>query len=146
MESKNVQTFRAAHDAFNRRDFDAVANVIAEGFTYEDHARGATFKGREGFKQFMQGWVDSFSNAAVTEPTYIDGGNVVVAEFVGLGINDGPLGSTPPTGRAMNVPFCEIMRFDHRGQIVSGGAYYDQQTILTQLGLAQPEKAGVAHR
>ncbi len=142
MESKNVQTFRAAHEEFNRRDFEAVVNRMTEDFSYRDCARGETFKGREGFKRFMQGWASAFSNAAVTEPTYIDGGNVVVAEFVGLGINDGPLGSLPATGRAMSTPFCEIMRFNDRGQIVSGSAYYDHLTILSQLGHAQREKVG----
>ena len=137
MESKNVATFRAAHEAFNRRDFDAVVRTLTEHFTYVDRARGVKYDGRAGFKEFMQNWVTAFSNAAVTEPTYIDGGNVVVAEFVGRGINDGPMGSDRPTGRAMNVRFCEIMRFNDRGQIESGAAYYDQLTIVTQLGLTQ---------
>jgi len=38
----------------------------------------------------------------------------------------------------MSLPFCEICQFDKRGQIVSAGCYYDQLTILTQLGHAKP--------
>jgi hypothetical protein len=33
----------------------------------------------------------------------------------------------------MALPFCEVMRFDAVGKIVSGGIYYDQLTLLTQL-------------
>jgi hypothetical protein len=32
---------------------------------------------------------------------------------------------------------CEIIRFDAEGRIVSGGIYYDQLSMLTQLGHAQ---------
>ena len=137
MASKNVETFRAAHQAFNRRDFDAVVSTMADSFTYLDHARNVTFRGRTEFKQFMQGWTTAFSNAEVSEPTYIDGGNVVVAEFTGLGTNDGPLGPTPPSGKSMRLPFCEMFRFDEQGRMVSGGIYYDQLTMMMQLGHSQ---------
>ena len=65
MASQNVETCRAVHHAFNRRDFDGVVSKMAEGVTYVDRARNATFTGRNGFKEFMQGWVEAFSNAAV---------------------------------------------------------------------------------
>ena len=141
MSSRNVETFRAAHDAFNRRDFDGVANVLSDQFIYDDRARGTTFKGRTGFKEFMQAWVTAFSDAAVTEPTYIDGGDIVVATFLGTGTNDGRFGDAPATGKRMALPFCEIMRFDAAGRIQSGGIYYDQLSMLTQLGIASPALA-----
>ena len=136
MSSKNVETFRTAHQAFNRREFDLVASMLSEQFTYEDRARGTTFKGRQGFKEFMQAWATAFSNASVTEPVYIDGGDVVVATFIGTGTNDGPFGTLLPTRKAMTLRFCEMMRFNPAGQIVSGEIYYDQLSLLSQLGVA----------
>jgi hypothetical protein len=38
----------------------------------------------------------------------------------------------------MSLPFCEICHFDKQGRIVSGSCYYDQCTLLTQLGHIQP--------
>jgi len=137
MASKNVETFRAAHQAFNKRDFNAVVSALTEGFTYVDQARSLTFQGRQQFKDFMNGWVTAFSNAAVSEPRYIDAGDVVIAEFSATGLNDGPLGPLPPSRRSMRVPFCEIMRFNAEGRIVSGAIYYDQMSMMTQLGHAQ---------
>lgn len=136
MASRNVEIFREAHRAFNRRDFDGVASRMVDGFTYQDHARGMTYRGREGFKQFMGIWVSAFSNAEVCEPTYIDGGDVVVAQFRGRGTNDGGMGPFRATGRTMDLPFCEILRFDEAGRILSGAIYYDVITMLTQLGIA----------
>ena len=141
MASRNVETFRAAHHAFNRRDFDSVASRMVDSFFYEDYARGMIHRGREGFKQFMQVWVSAFSDASVCDPTYIDGGDVVVAQFRGRGVNDGGMGPFRATGRSMDLPFCEILRFDSDGRIVSGGIYYDVMTMLTQLGIA-PTSAG----
>ncbi len=138
MSSQNVETFRAAHQAFNSRDFDAVVSKMAEGFTYRDQARNVTFTGRDGFKEFMQGWAEAFSNATVTDPSYLDAGDTVIAQFMGQGVNDGAFGPLPETGREINVPFCELMRFDLSGQVVSGGIYYDQLTLMTQLGHIEP--------
>jgi hypothetical protein len=43
-----------------------------------------------------------------------------------------------PTGRKMSLPFCEICHFDKQGGPESGSCYYDQYTLLTQLGYIQP--------
>jgi steroid delta-isomerase-like uncharacterized protein len=143
MASKNVETFRAAHQAFNKRNFEAVVNAMTEDVVYHDRARGVTFEGRSGFRQFMQGWVAAFSNAEVSEPKYSDAGNTV-AEFVARGTNDGPFGPLPKTGRTINVPFCEILTFNEKGQIASGAVYYDQLSMMIQLGHAQPAEAAAA--
>lgn len=142
MASPNVDTYRTAHQGFNRRDYDEVVSTMAEDFTYEDRARGITYRGHDGFKEFMQSWVEAFSNAKVTNPTYIDAGDTVFAQFVARGVNDGPLGDLPATERELDMPMCEFLRYDDEGRAVSGGIYYDQLTIMTQLGhIQQPEAA-----
>jgi steroid delta-isomerase-like uncharacterized protein len=134
----------AAHRAFNTRDFDAVVNLMAEDVVYQDRARDITFRGRSGFKEFMQGWVTSFSNAEVSEATYTDAGNTVIAQFVGRGVNDGPIGPLPATGKLIKFNYCEILRFNDKGQVISGDAYYDQLSMLIQLGHAQATQKGAA--
>ena len=57
---------------------------------------------------------------------------------MGRGVNDGALGPLPATGREIDLPFCEIFGFDDEGQIVSGNIYYDQLTMMTQLGHIEP--------
>ena len=141
MASSNVETHRAAHDAFNRRDFDTVIGLFNDSFSYTDVPRGVTHNKQQFKDVFMQGWADAFSDARVTEREYIDGGDVVVCRFIGRGTNDGSLEGAPPTGRAMNLPFVEILRFDSQGKVTGGEALYDQVTILTQLGL-MPAAAG----
>ncbi len=121
MASKNVEALRAVHESWNRRDFAGIVRNSAESLVYTDNARSL-----------------SLSDGRITNPEYIDAGDIVVARFTAEGTNDGPLGSLQPTGGKMSLPFCEICHFDKQGRIVSGGCYYDQYTLLTQLGHIQP--------
>ncbi len=138
MSAKNVKTLRAAHESWNKRDFGAVIGNVVEGLAYTDHGRNITLNSREKFREWTEGWAKAFSDGRITSPKYIDAGDIVVAEFIAEGTNDGPLGSMKATGRKMSLPFCEICHFDKQGRIVSGGCYYDQYTLWTQLGHIQP--------
>jgi predicted ester cyclase len=138
MASKNVETLRAAHESWNKRDFQGIIRNAAEGLTYTDRPRSLTLSSRDKFREWTQEWAKAFSDGRITKPEYIDAGDVVVAQFTVEGTNDGPLGSLQPTGRRMSVSFCEVCHFDKQGRVVSGSCYYDQYTLLTQLGHVQP--------
>ena len=144
MSAKNVKTLRAAHESWNKRDFAGVIDNVAEGLAYTDHGRNITLHTRAKFREWTEGWAKAFSDGRITNPRYIDAGDIVVAQFTAEGTNDGPLGSMKPTGRKMSLPFCEICHFDKQGQIISGVCYYDQYTLLTQLGHIQPFAAVAA--
>ena len=138
MSSKNVEAHRAAHESWNRRDFPGVVRNVAEGLVYTDIARDLTLNDRDKFRRWTEDWASAFSDARIVNPEYIDGGDTVVSVFKVEGTNDGPLGSLPPTGHKMTMSFCEIARFDKQGRIASGSCYYDQYTLLAQLGHVQP--------
>jgi steroid delta-isomerase-like uncharacterized protein len=138
MSARNVETLRAAHESWNKRDFTGVVRNAAEDLAYTDHGRNLTLNSRDKFREWTEGWAKGFSNGRITNPQYIDAGDIVVAQFTCEGTNDGPFASLKPTGRKMSLPFCEICHFDKQGRIVSAGCYYDQYTLLTQLGHIQP--------
>ena len=133
MASKNVETLRAAHESWNRRDFQSIVRNAVEGLAYTDQARSLTLTSRDKFREWTEDWAKAFSDGRITNPEYIDAGDFVVARFTVEGTNDGTFGSLKPTGRRISVPFCEICNFDAQGRIVSGSCYYDQYTLLTQL-------------
>jgi ketosteroid isomerase-like protein len=138
MDSKNVETLRAAHESWNRRDFQDVVRNSTESLAYTDHGRNVTLNSRDKFREWTEAWAQAFSDGRIMNPEYIDAGDIVVVQFTAVGTNDGPFGSMKPTGRKMSLPFCEIFHFDKEGRMVSGGCYYDQYTLLTQLGHIQP--------
>lgn len=138
MASKNVETLRAAHKSWNKRDFQGAVSDSAEGLVYTDHGRSLMLSGRDKFREWTEQWAKAFSDGRITNPKYIDAGDIVVTQFTVEGTNDGPLGSLPPSGRRISLPFCEICHLDKKGRVVSGDCYYDQYTLLTQLGHIQP--------
>lgn len=136
MTDSNVETHRAGHQAFNRRDFDAMTGHYAERISWTDHAQGRTFRTRREFTEdFLPGWVRAASDIQIIDPTYLDAGTAVVCTFAVVGTHDGPLGPFAATGRRFRLPLCELWRFDPRGRVVGGDLYYDQVSLLGQLGV-----------
>jgi steroid delta-isomerase-like uncharacterized protein len=143
MAARNVEAHRAGHEAFNQRDFETMTSQYADSISWSDHAQGRTFTTPQEFRdEFLAGWVRSSSDIRVSDPRYLDAGEAVVCTFTVTGTHDGPLGPFPATGRAFALPLCELWRFDAGGRVVGGDLYYDQVSLLTQLGLLpQPSSA-----
>ena len=143
MESRNVETYRAGHEAFNQRDFEAMTKQYGDNITWTDRARGSTFRTPQEFKEdFLAGWVGAASDIRITDPSYIDAGQTVVCTFTAVGTHDGPLGPFPATRKQFALALCEMWHFDSSGRVVGGDLYYDQVSLLMQLGLMpQPSAA-----
>jgi steroid delta-isomerase-like uncharacterized protein len=143
MASRNVETHRAGHEAFNQRDFEAMTRHYADSITWTDHPQGRTFRTPLEFRtDFLPGWVESAPDIRITDPRYLDAGQTVVCTFTVVGTHDGPLGPFPATGKEFALPLCELWHFEASGRVVGGDLYYDQVSLLTQLGLMpQPSSA-----
>src|SRR2546421_12813633 len=71
MASRNVETYRAGHEAFNQRDFEAMTRRYADNITWTDRTRGLTFRTRQEFKEdFLAGWVGAASDIRISDPHY----------------------------------------------------------------------------
>lgn len=138
MASKNVDALRAAYENWNRRDFEGLVRNVTDEVSYVDHPSGRTISGKEGFRQYVEQWAKAMSDGRIKDPEFIDAGDVVVAQFTGVGTNDGPFAGLPPTGKPVSFAFCEVWRFDKNGRMSAGHAYYDLYSMLTQLGHIRP--------
>ena len=141
MASKHIDTLRGSHEAYNRRDFDSILKTLSNDSVYADRPRGLTIKGKTQFREFLNGWAQGFSDGRITNPQYTDASDTVVAQFTFEGTNDGPYQGLKATGRRVSIPICEIVRYDANGQAVSSNLYYDQYSIMTQLGHLKPLSA-----
>ena len=143
MTSENVETYRAGHEAFNRRDFEAMTRRYADSIVWTDHPQGRTFRTPQEFTvDFLAGWVGACSDIQITDARYLDADRTVVCTFTVVGRQDGPLGPFPATGKQFSLPLCEMWHFDPSGHVVGADLYYDQVSLLTQLGLMpQPSAA-----
>jgi steroid delta-isomerase-like uncharacterized protein len=143
MPSRNIESHRAGHEAFNRRDFEAMTRHYADTTSWTDHAQGRTFRTPQEFRDdFLPGWVQTSADIQVTDARYLDAGQTTLCTFTVAGTQDGPLGPFPATGKQFALPLCELWHFDPSGRVVGGDLYYDQVSLLTQLGLMpQPSDA-----
>jgi steroid delta-isomerase-like uncharacterized protein len=135
--ASSVETHRAAHDAFNARDWERMRSLMAEKIVYSDRPRSLELSSFEEFLGWLQEWATGMSDARVTAQEYLEAGEYSVCRFTGQGTNDGPMGPAGvTTGKRMDMPFCEILRVED-GKVTAGEIFYDQLTMLTQLGLAE---------
>ena len=142
MKARNVETYRAGHEAFNRRDFEAMTGRYADSIRWTDRARGLTFRTRQEFRnEFLAGWAGAASDIRIANPSYMDADRTAVCTFTVVGHHDGPLGPFPATGREFALELCEMWHFDSSGGVVGGDLYYDQLSLLTQLGLTPRSSA-----
>jgi ketosteroid isomerase-like protein len=58
------------------------------------------------------------------------------------GVLSGPGGDVPPSGRRLELPYCDVFEAE-AGRIVSHHVYYDQVLFARQMGLV-PDPAGAA--
>ena len=138
MTPKNPQTALAQVEAFNRRDLDAQVSGYADTFTMSDHARGITLRSKDQLKSWMQEWIAASSDASVNVVEAIDAGDVVVSVLEMQGTNDGPMGPMPASGRRFKTRGVQILHFDEEGRIVAHDNFFDQLSMMIQLGFAEP--------
>lgn len=134
----STENHRQLHDLFNRRDFDGVGTRFHPEGVYVDHARGLSLRGPAEFVEWLRGWTTAMSDARVTDARYLDRDDTSVSRFVGRGVNDGPVGPLPASDNPLEFPVCEILTYDAEGKVTAGELYYDQATILVQMGVLEP--------
>jgi steroid delta-isomerase-like uncharacterized protein len=134
----NVAIARRYYDAFNARDMSAAVALADAELEWINLAFGATFRGAEGFRQFLENYATAFPDSRVEVRSVIAHGDRVAVEFTAQGTHRGPLvgpaGEIPATGRSVQLQLCEVLQL-RDGKIVRGRSYYDSGTMLRQLGL-----------
>jgi steroid delta-isomerase-like uncharacterized protein len=128
----------ALFEAWERRDFDAVVKDMNDDVSYRDEPRGQTLRGKREIKDWFASWATASPDSTVGARVVGESGAAVVIEGVWRGTNSGPLGSLPATDRTVPLPFINVLRLDSAGRISSGSAYYDQLSLMIQLGHMEP--------
>jgi steroid delta-isomerase-like uncharacterized protein len=141
IERKNQQNLSIAkmmYDYFNERKFNEAVKNVSDNVVIYNVAQDVQIKGKEGFLGFMNFWSSAFPDAKVEIKSMNVSGDKVITEFTGKGTHNGifetPAGRIDPTGRKINIPFCEIF-FIKSGLIQSSHLYFDVNTIIQQLGV-----------
>jgi len=105
----NVTVARTFHQAWDDRDPDRGAAVIANDCEFVDVPRGELQRGPQGYLHDYERWRTAFPDGTVKITNVIAEGDWVVVEFINSGTNTGPLrtaiGDFPPTNRKIEVSY-----------------------------------------
>jgi steroid delta-isomerase-like uncharacterized protein len=143
----NSELASTLYDRFNRNDFSGMLDLATDDWQGVAHHVGMTFKGKDGFLQFLQGFKGAFPDCTVTIASQVLAGDQIVNEIRWVGTHTGPLptpsGPIPPTGKTVHSVACEVWRIKD-GKLAEVRNYQDGAGILAQLGLLpQPEPVGL---
>jgi steroid delta-isomerase-like uncharacterized protein len=122
MASENVHDFDTTIATFQHPRYELIAT--GEIYDGEDAVRGYYAESRTAFPD---------QRNEIVALHHAD--DAVVVEFELLGTHLGPLRALPPTGRSFRCRMTALFVFDG-DRLVGERVYFDQATILRQLGLA----------
>jgi len=135
---QSIQTVRSVYEMFNNKDMNGLMSLVTDDFELIDMALGMTWRGKAGWKEWLEAWAISLPDAKTRVDSLAADGDLIFTEHTGMGTHTGPLqtpgGVIPPTGKAIKLQFAEAftMRNDKIRQMK---AYWDSATLMRQLGL-----------
>ncbi len=130
-------------EAFDRHNEDDYVAEVAADCKVVDIPTGEKLVGREGAREFFQRWSNAFPDGKTTIHDELVSADTVVVLFIGEGTQKGPLGPFPASNKPARLEFCAINRIDADGKVAEITNYYDQLSLLMQLGhIPVPAGAG----
>jgi ketosteroid isomerase-like protein len=134
MSEENVEAFRRAEEAFNRRDVDAMRESVTDDFEFIPYLaavveKATTYRGREGFRNYLEDADAVWENFQVRVDEIRDLGDRVIAfgEIRGRGRG---------SGLDTRVPLAWVVDF-HEGKIRRLQSYGDTSEALEAAGLSE---------
>ena len=132
----NASLIRKLYDAVNRKDLKTIANFGAPSSEWLDVPFNFTSKGPSAIIDPWKSWFGIFPDAACEVRSLVALGDHVVAQGTGrgthLGVFKSPAGDLQPTGRRIEVNFCDVYRLED-GKIIRADSYFDFYGLLKQL-------------
>jgi ketosteroid isomerase-like protein len=143
MTTKTNETLiRELYDAVNRKDLERIAAFGCATSEWLDVPFDYTTRGETAIIVPWRAWFDIFPDATCEVRSLVALGDHVVAQGIGRGTHLGPFNSPAgvlePTGRPMQVSFCDVYRLEGE-KIVRADSYFDFYGLLKQLA---PERIG----
>lgn len=141
---ENVEIAREFYTAWNERDFERGAALVADDGELLIVGTGERRTGPQGSIEYSRMWADAFPDGRVEIMRTIAEGDHVVVLFRGRGTHTGTLrsaaGDIPATGKQVTLDLCDVYEI-RGGKVKTNWTYFDSGSLLTQLGLLEPAAA-----
>lgn len=125
---------------FNKRDWDGVRSSATADLVWEDVAANRKIEGADQVIEACQVWIVALPDMyATVVNSFVCGANVVCDETIVRGTHTGPMQIPDEvilaTGKGLEIRTSRIIEIEDN-KVTSIREYYDQMTMMQQLGLA----------
>ena len=145
LRDRREAVVREHMESENRHDFDTTIGTF-EHPRYELIATGDVHDGEAEVRAYFDETRTAFPDQTNEPLAFHHADEAVIVEFLLRGTHLGPLRGLPPTGRSFECRMTAFFLFPPDGdRIVGERVYFDQATIMRQLGVAH-DPASVAGR
>jgi steroid delta-isomerase-like uncharacterized protein len=134
LRARREAVVREHMESENHHDFDTTIATFDHP-RYEIIATGDVYDGEQEVRRYFAETRTAFPDQRNELIALHHADGAVIAEFDLLGTHLGPLRSLPPTGRAFRCRMAAFFLFEGE-RITCERVYFDQTTILRQLGIA----------
>jgi len=122
----NLEKAIALLQSITDDDLDAGARLFAADAEWVELPLGLTYRAPTGWHDNVNYWRSGFEDGSVEVTNAVDGGDFVVLEYVGSGVNRGrlvtPSGVIEPNGELVVADFVDVWEF-REGKIARGRSY-----------------------
>lgn len=139
MSEGNKALVARFYEAWNSQDLTIFDEIIADDYVDHDERRPAVGeRGPEGMKRAATQTLEAFPDTCFDIEHQLEDGDFVVTRWRATGTQTGPLWQGhDPTSRRTSVMGITISRVTG-GRIAEDWTCWDEQGMLTQLGLSAP--------
>jgi steroid delta-isomerase-like uncharacterized protein len=122
---------------FEKGDLDDLSNLVAPDAEVVMPG-GMVFHGPDEVRPMLQAYLDAFPGLTHEVVSAVETSDSIAVELritmTHAGTFTTPMGDLPATGNTVVLDSCDVVRFDHRGDIRSWHVYFDSASMLSQLG------------
>jgi steroid delta-isomerase-like uncharacterized protein len=136
---ENKAVVRRWIEAYNERDLEAEADVLAPGFVAHVSAAPGPLEGLEAWRQFSGAFAEAFPDLRLTVQDIAGEGEKVAARVAFHGTHRGEFQGIPPTGKEVAFSSMEFNRVVD-GKVEEHWVELDLLGLMQQLGaIPEPE-------
>lgn len=136
----HAAAMRRVYDVVNAGDLDAFGRLLADDFAEREALPGFA-PDKSGVIEYFRMLVAAFPDLRMVPEDVIAGGDKAVARVRLTGTHTGPFMGMAATGRRVEVPLVDIIRFGDDGLAREHWGVVDQLALLQQLGALPAEPA-----
>ena len=123
---------------FEQGDFDALMRLVGHDAEIVMPG-GMRFRGPDELRPVLEAYYNGFPELRHEIVSAVESDTAVAIELritmPHTGVFVTPGGDIPPTGKTAVLEACDVVRIDSDGMIASWHSYFDQASLMAQLGL-----------